>query len=114
MSVKAVEPLRDVLKHLGRQGLLNPAIFVGKAGGAVLEQMVEPRIFPDEVLRGGGEQPPDCREVQRGDDLAVEVTVEGENGAARPADVFGGVVVDEPLQPGHLHVGDVPSGIHCP
>ena len=97
----------DVLDHLGRYGLLNPAVFVGKAGGAVLEQMVEPRVFLDEVLRGGGEQPPDGREVQRGDDLAVEVTVEDEDGAVRLADVFGRVVVDEPLQPGYLHVGDV-------
>ena len=58
-----VYPLRDVAEHFGRDGFLNLAVLVNDAGGAVLEEVVQPGVFLRDVLLRLSQQPLDGRQV---------------------------------------------------
>ena len=69
--------------------------------------MVQGVVFLNEIPFVRGQKFLDCREVQRGDDLAVPAAVDSHYGAAGGGDVVGRVVVDEPAQPGVAFEPDV-------
>ena len=45
-----VYPLRDVAEHFGRYGFLYLPVLIHKACGTVLEEVVQARVFLDEIL----------------------------------------------------------------
>ena len=65
----------------------------------MLHQVVQPRIFLEQMLGVGGQGALDGREVQRGDNLAVKTAVDGHDGTTDGCDVTGRVIVDEESQP---------------
>lgn len=97
----AEEEVEDVAQGFGGEGFFDLDVLVGRAGRAVLEEVVEAR---EGVGLGLGAQLLDSLEVGAGEDLAVAVAAEGQEGAMDLGEVAGGVEGEEGLHPGEVEL----------